>query len=188
MVIDKLSFRTDSGRILAIRISPTLGPELFRGLSHQIGPMTELSALPFVSTSSTAFNGGLAIDAHDLALAADTSAPRSSSASGPDRLAGVSSNASVLVPCASAASSSNLRRNSGTGIVNADAWVYGIFTSAEGKPYDRDWMSKHNVKGDILVGVPSKHKLNTLVRHGAVIVGDKLCVTYNSSGNPHIIE
>lgn len=49
-------------------------------------------------------------------------------------------------------------------------------------------MSKHNVNGDILEGVPTKHKLNTLVRHGAVIVGDKLCVTYHSSGNPHIIE
>lgn len=188
MVIDNLFFRTDSGRILAIRISPTLGPELLRGLSHQVGPMTELPALPFVSTSSTTFNGGLASDAHDLPLTANASAPRSSSAFGSDRIAGVSSSASAPVPRASAAFGSKLRPTSGIGIVNTDAWVHGIFASADGKPYDRDWMSKHSVNDDILEGIPSKHKLDTLVRHGAVIVGDKLCVTYHSSGNPLIIE
>lgn len=150
--------------------------------------MTELPALPFVSTSPTTFNGGLVIDAHDLSLTANASAPRSSSTSGSGRIAGVSSNASAPVACVSAASFSKLRPTSGTGIVNADAWVCGIFASADGKPYDRDWMSKHNVNDDILEGVPSKHKLDALVRHGAVIVGDKLCVTYHSSGNPHTIE
>ena len=69
-----------------------------------------------------------------------------------------------------------------------DALADRIFSSTDGKPYDRDWIKTHNVKQDILKGIPSKHKLDLLVRHGAVVVGDKLCVTYNSSGNPVIIE
>ena len=64
-----------------------------------------------------------------------------------------------------------------------------VFTSAEGNPYDRDWMSNHGLNEEVLTEIPnSKHKLDLLVRHGAVIAGDKLCATYHSNGSPIVIE
>ena len=100
----------------------------------------------------------------------------------------MSSTRSAPDPPASPALFGALRPNSGAGIVDANAWVDGIFSSADGAAYDRDWMSNHDVNNDILDGTPSKHKLNVLVKHGAVFVDDKLCVTYHASGNPTVIQ
>lgn len=36
-------------------------------------------------------------------------------------------------------------------------------------------------------GLPNNYTLDLLVRHGAVVVGDKLCVTYHSPGTPVVI-
>ena len=64
-----------------------------------------------------------------------------------------------------------------------------VFSSADGNPYVRDWISKHGLNEEILTEIPnSKHKLDLLVRHGAVVAGDKLCVTYHSSGSPVVIK
>ena len=191
VVTDNLFFRKDDGNVLAIRIEPSQGPELLRvlrGISRQTSPLTQLPALPFPMTPSTTPDEAHAGDAQEPPATANTSAEPSSSDSDSSRTAHVSSNVSAPVLSASATPSSTLRPNLDAGIGSVDAWVDGIFSSAHGNAYDRDWMRNHNVDDEILEGIPSKHKLNLLVRHGAVVVGDKLCVTYHSSGTPVIIQ
>ena len=185
---DNLFFRKDDGKVLAVCISPTLGPALLRGLSQSDGLPSQVSAPPFALTPSTTVDDDLVGDAQIQPPTANASAKPSSPASEAKTAADVSSNKSASESHASSALSGTLRPNSGAGIVNADAWVDGIFSSADGEAYDRDWMANHDVNNDILEGAPSKHKLNVLVKHRAVIVGDKLCVTYHSSGNPTVIE
>ena len=191
MAIDNLFFRKDDGSVLAIRINPTLGPELLRllrGLSQQIGPPAQLSALPFTSTASTTIDDDLESNVQELSLTANASIPPRSSAPARRRKATVSSNAFTHASGPSAAISSMTSSVSSTEGFNTSAWIDGIFSSVEGKPYDRDWMRVHNVEENKLKGVPSKHKLDQLVRHGAVVVGDKFCVTYHSSGDPVTLE
>ena len=61
-----------------------------------------------------------------------------------------------------------------------------IFSSSLGKPYDRDWMTKHGVDERILAGFSSKTHFGSLVVHGAIKIGDRLRVTYDSdSGTFH---
>ena len=55
-----------------------------------------------------------------------------------------------------------------------------IFTSSLGKLYDRDWMIKHGVDERILAGFSSKTHFRSLVVNGAIKVGDRLRVTYDS--------
>ena len=188
LATDNLFFRADDGTVLAVRIRPTLGPELLHGLSQSGCPPSQVSSLPLASTPYTAVDNNSASDAQTQPSSANASAQLSSPASDANRAAYMSSSRSAADPPASSAFSSTLRPNSGAGIVNANAWVDRIFSSADGEGYDRDWMSDHNVNNDVLEGTPSKHKLNVLVKNGAVIVGDKLCVTYHSSGNSIIIE
>ena len=95
----------------------------------------------------------------------------------------MSNNTSTPDTHTSPALSSTLRPNTDAEIVDADAWVDAIFSVEE---YDRKWMRKHDVNNDILEGRPSKHKLNVLVKHGAVFIDDELCVTYLSSRNPEV--
>lgn len=187
-MIDTLSFRIDDGRVLAVHSSPTLGPELLGGLSQPSGPLTQLAALPVASTLYTTHDDAVASSAQNLPSIENAPAQPSSSASSSSRTAGVASNTPAPVHGASVGLASTLRPNSAAGVINSDAWVDGMFSSADGRPYDRDWISNHNVNDDILKGDPSKHKLDLLFRYGAIIPGDKLCVTYRSSGNPVIIE
>ena len=184
-VTDNLFFRRDDGRVLAVRISPVLGSELLIGLSQPDHPLRHIPAPPFASTPSTAVDNDPAGDTQLQTSTANTSAEPSTQASDANRAANVSSDRPAPDPHALSALPRTLRPNPGAGIVDAGAWMHGIFSSEE---YDRDWMSKHNVNNDILEGTPSKHKLNALVKHGAVFVDDKLCVTYHSSGNPTVIE
>ena len=100
----------------------------------------------------------------------------------------MASNTPAPVRGASAGLASTLHPNSDAGVINVDVWVDGIFSLADGRPYDRDWIRNHNVNDDILKGDSSKHKLDLLFRYGAIIPGDKLCVTYRLSGAPVIIE
>ena len=186
---DNLFFHKEDGTVLAIRIDPTLGPKLFRGLSQQISPANQLPALPFaLNPSTTVSDDGLESDAQNPPSTADASAQPSSPASDSNLTAGGSGDNPAPVTSVSVAWSSSLRPTQSARVVNVDAWVDGIFSLANGHAYDRDWMDKHNVNDNILEGVPSKHKLDVLVRQGAVIVGDKLCVTYHLSGNPVVIE
>ena len=61
-----------------------------------------------------------------------------------------------------------------------------ILESYHGEPYDREWMSKHNVSDDILQGWSSKYTFEQIVRRGAVKPGDKLRVKLTSFGEtPH---
>lgn len=38
------------------------------------------------------------------------------------------------------------------GSIHTDAWLDGIFSTAAGKPYDRDWISANNVDADVSKG------------------------------------
>ena len=59
-----------------------------------------------------------------------------------------------------------------------------ILSFANRQPYDRDWMSKYSINESCLDGPLSKHKLDVLVRYGAVKVGDRLRVTYHRDDGP----
>lgn len=59
-----------------------------------------------------------------------------------------------------------------------------ILSSANRQPYDRDWMTKYNINEDCLNGPPSRHKVDVLLRYGAIKAGDKLCITYHPDGAP----
>ena len=184
---DNLFFLKDDGKVLAVCISPTLGPALLRGFTQSNCLPSEVSALPFALTPSTAVNDDHAGDAQIQAPTASASAQPSSAASDANRAADVSSSKSAPESHTSSALSSTLSRNSDAGAVNVDDWVDKMFSSA-GEEYNREWMSIHNVNNDVLGGVPSKHKLNVLVKQRAVYIDDKLCVTYNSSGNSTVIK
>ena len=189
MVTDNLFFRKDDGSVLAIHIESSMGPgllQVLRGLSQQREPLSQLSALPFESSASDSLTDDLTDDTRKLSLAEKASAAPSSSA--PSSKVPTSTKASMAplhsgIPSSSTSSSSSSKRT-----FDKDAWMGGIFSAAIGKPYDRDWISANNVDAEILKGVPSKHKLDLLVRHGAVVVGDKLCVMYHVSGKPVVIE
>ena len=56
-----------------------------------------------------------------------------------------------------------------------------VFNAAVNKNYDRKWMPQSDLDGSLLYGWTSRHKLDQLVRHGAVVVGDILRVTYESA-------
>ena len=53
-----------------------------------------------------------------------------------------------------------------------------VFSSTERKPYDRHWIANHGIDTKVLEGWNSKHKLDLLVRHGAVVPGDKMRIYY----------
>ena len=53
-----------------------------------------------------------------------------------------------------------------------------ILSTVNRQPYDRDWMSKHNIDESCLNGPSSKIKLDVLVKNGAIKTGDLLCVIY----------
>lgn len=59
-----------------------------------------------------------------------------------------------------------------------------ILSTASDQPYDRDWMTTYHIEATCLCTTPSKHKVDMLVRHGAVKVGDKLCVVYDTGAGP----
>lgn len=59
-----------------------------------------------------------------------------------------------------------------------------ILSSANRQPYDRDWMTKYNINEDCLNGPPGRHKIDVLLRYGAIKAGDKLCITYHPDGAP----
>lgn len=59
-----------------------------------------------------------------------------------------------------------------------------ILSSANRQPYDRAWMANYNINDDCLNGYTSKHKLDVLLRYGAINVGDRLCVAYHPDSGP----
>ena len=188
LVSDNLFFRADDGTVVAIRIDPSRGPGLLHDLSRPTGTLNPLPTPPFTSTPPATVDDGLASDAQHPSSTANASAQPSSPAPDVNGTASGTSNRSASVPRTSAAPSSMLSPVPGSGIINLEGWVDAIFSSANGQSYNRDWISRHNVNEDILKGDPSKHKLDMLFRHGAVIVGDRLRVTYHSSGNPVVRE
>lgn len=60
-----------------------------------------------------------------------------------------------------------------------NAQMEQILESTDGQPYDRNWIANNGVDEEVLTGWTSKHKLDLLVRHGAVVAGDKLRITYH---------
>lgn len=164
-------------------MNPTLGRDVLHGLSLSGEPPSQVSAPPFAMAPSAAVDDDLDGDVQIQPLTAAASAQPSFPASDTNRVADVSSDESAPDPHTSSALSSTLRPNSSAGIVNANAWADRVFSSADGETYDRKWMLNHNVDKDILKGTPSKHKLNVLIKHGAVFVDDKLCATI-----PTVIE
>lgn len=173
MLTDILFLRQDDGTFLAIHISSTRGRDLLRlhrELTAQIGTPTYQTTPPF----------GLNTVYEDRSSGAQTPTLKDNEPSIP------ASSAPTVQPPAKVSTDSSLDPR--TGFSSTDVWMDTIFSSADGQSYDRDWIKIHNVNDSILKGIPSKHKLDLLVRFGAVVVGDKLCVTYHSLGYPVIRE
>ena len=62
------------------------------------------------------------------------------------------------------------------------------FTSTDGVKYDRKWLEKNDLDQSVLLFPTSKHKLDQLVRNGAVIIGDKLQIAYESAAGKVVKE
>ena len=189
---DNLFFRQDDGTVLAIRIEPAAGPHLLRGLcalSQPTGSPSQLSGLPFAATAARNLDDDLANVAQNISLGSRASTRLPSSSAVRSKKASTSAKTSAQVRATSAAPSSRSSPAPSTVAPGTVAQMDAVFASAEGNPYDRDWISNHGLNEEVLTEIPnSKHKLDLLVRHGAVVAGDKLCVTYHSNGNPVVVE
>lgn len=160
-----------------MRIPSTQGRnllQLLRGLTAPIGTPSHQTPHPFSLSSFDTFDKDLSSEAQNLSLVDDKP------------IISPFTNPTFQAPAKNVSIESSLDPSSG--IFSTNASMDAIFSSTDGKSYDRDWIRTHNVNDDILKGTPSKHKLDLLVRHGAVIVGDRLCVTYHSLGKPVMEE
>ena len=166
-----LFFRQDDGTFLAPHIPSTQGRnilQLLRGLTAQIGTPFHHTTPPICLSSARTVDEDISSEAQTLSLMDNKSTASASSTP-------------VLQAPVKTPTNSNID-------FSTNALIDAIFLSSDGKPYDRDWIRTHNVNDGILKGTPSKHKLDLLVRHGAVVVGDKLRVTYSWSEKPVIEE
>ena len=191
-MIDNLFFRQDDGTVLAVRIEPAAGLHFLRGinaLSQPTGSPSQLSGLPFDATAARNFDDDLANEAQNISSRSRASTRLPSSAAVRSKKASTSVKTLAPVRGTSAAASSRSSPTPSTVAPGTVAQMDAVFSSADGNPYDRDWISKHGLNEEVLTEIPnSKHKLDLLVRHGAVVAGDRLCVTYHSSGSPVVVE
>lgn len=58
------------------------------------------------------------------------------------------------------------------------------------RPYNNEWMTLYGIDSTVLETFVSKHKLESLIRHGALQVGDHLYVanTYPGNGSSWVIN
>ncbi|CAD6574457.1 MAG: hypothetical protein ASARMPREDX12_006595 [Alectoria sarmentosa] len=159
---DNFMFIDDGRKILSCRVNPDYGVALLEGIEHI--PAEAFQALNGLSR-------GMVAPASEI---------------GNDRVMKVESpqHTSQESRQAHAFSSSPPPSTTGTPANNTRILSDQILSSANRQPYDRDWMKKYSISEDCLDGCQSKHKLDALLRQGAVKVGDKLCVAYHSSGGP----
>lgn len=158
---DNFLFIDDSRDIVSCRISSEYGVALLENLPQE-APQTQSVLSQQMDTQAGAItsNHGMVPEASQHP-SGESHHPDSNASSSPHSMSGTPDN--------------NL------GILSDD-----ILSSANRQPYDRDWMSKYGISEECLSGSKSKHKLDMLVRHGAVKVGDKLRVTYQQDGDPVI--
>ena len=158
---DNFLFIDDSRKILSCRISPEYGAALLENLPEEASQtQSVLSQRMDTQTGAITSNRGMVPEASQHP-SGELHHPDSNASSSPSSMFGTPDN--------------NL------GILSDD-----ILSSANRQPYDRDWMGKYGINEECLDGSTSKHKLDMLVRHGAVKVGDKLRVTYYQDGGPVI--
>ncbi|KAF6224567.1 hypothetical protein HO173_013007 [Letharia columbiana] len=159
---DNLLFIDNNRKILSCRINPDNGVMLFESLPRNPG---EASQTQSTSAHST------------VTQASKTSNDQDVEMDGPQP-------ASEGLHQSDANTSSSQLSTSGTPANIPETLPVQILSATNGKAYDREWMIKNSISEDGLNGAPSKHKLDLLVRYGAVKVGDRLCVTYHPDGGP----
>lgn len=159
---DNFMFIDDGRKFISCRVNPDYGVALLEGIEHV--PAEAFQARPGLSrgtvapTSEIGNNQGIKVESPQ--------------------------HTSQELRQAHAFSSSPPPSTSGTLANNIRILSDQILSSGNRQPYDRDWMKKYSISEDCLDGCQSKHKLDALLRQGAVKVGDKLCVTYQSNGGP----
>ena len=164
---DSLMFIDDSRKILSCRIKSDYGMALLQSL--QRAP-EEASQTQAVLSHAKATQASAAGNNRDIMMT------------------GSSQHASMELHEPYANASSFSLSTSGTPTNTLGILSDEILSSANRQPYDRDWMSKYSINETCLTGPSSKHKLDVLVRYGAVKAGDKLCVPYHpDSSGPVVI-
>lgn len=160
---DNLIFIEDGGKILSCQINFDYGRALLESLQHTSEDASEtravLSRATFTRANETGNHGGNMMT-HSSGHASEEMHQHHPSTSSPSL-------------GTSTPSAKNL------GILSDQ-----ILSSANRHPYDRDWINRHCIKEDCLDGSLSKHKVDVLIRHGAIRVGDRLCVTYHPDSGP----
>ena len=149
-------FINDNRKILSCRINPNYGRALFDTLQQSPEGASQVLSLPQTNESSHGQEAMTDVHQHAHELLQQPHADASSSS----------------------LSMSEMPAR-GMAILSDQ-----ILSSANRQPYDRDWMDRYNVNEDCLNGYPSKHKLDVLLRYGAVRVGDRLSVTYHPDSGP----
>lgn len=157
---DNFIFINDSRRILSCQVNSNYGVALLKSLQQQTpeeGSQTQpvLSHANAIQASDNDNNRDIAMESYEYA------------------------SQDLEQPYANGSSSSQK-----TSAASLEILSDKILSSANRQPYDRDWMERYNISDDYLNGSVSKHRLDVIVNHGAVKVGDKLCVTYDPDGGP----
>lgn len=164
---DSLMFIDDSRKILSCRIKPDYGMALLQSLQQVPEEASQTQALLSHATATKASAVG---NNRDIMMT------------------GSSQHASQELHGPYATASSSSLSTSGTPTNTLGVLSDEVLSSANRQPYDRDWMSKYSINETCLTGPSSKHKLDVLVRYGAVKAGDKLCVPYHpDSSDPVLI-
>lgn len=151
-----LIFINDNRKILSCRINPNYGMALLRTLQETPEEASRVLSRPHTQGNSNDHEAMMESHQHDDDESHQIYASNSSS---PLSMSGTPARIMAILPDQ-------------------------VLSSANRQPYDRDWMEIYHVNEDCLSGTPSKHKLDVLLRYGAVKVGDRLCIEYHPDSGP----
>lgn len=158
---DNIMFIDDGRKILSCRINPEYGVALVEKLQQRV----EEGSQTRVSLSHATISRASEVD-NDVDMLLESPWHASPELDQPH-----ATSSSSFQPGISGIPANNLK-------ILSDQVLF----SANRQPYDRDWMTKYNITEDCLEGPPSMHKVDVLLKYGAIKVGDKLCITYRSDG------
>lgn len=156
---DNFMFVDDSRKIVSCRINPDYGVTLLENILQEVSQTHSVLFQPTVTQARATNNQAMVLEASQHASEELHQSDLKASSSPPPSIAR-------------------------THAYNLETLSDEILSSANGQPYDRDWMNKYGISEECLKGSRSKHRLQMMVRHGAIKVGDKLCVTYYPGRGP----
>lgn len=190
ITIDNLFLLQADGTFLAKRVDPLFGQGLFKSLA---GPLHQIPTLPVMSgPASASAKDTSQHDGGSMVVAKTRSGSTAVPVSKPRGKGRQASSKSRQTNSKSRQASDKARGVSTGHQRTPDSCYEGIvpdhvFALTEGIDYDRQWMEKYHISQDALKFPNSRDHLSHLVRHKAVVFGERMCLTYLSDAG-HVIE